>query len=333
LRFLESGSVTLIFPAGLVCQRVGLDVVRRAEDAPRSVAGDPARKPRRMLSDDAPLKLPVLLKSRLALGEALAAITRDRLGLGGALGLHRLLGLTKPHAPVTAGTQPLGQLVTARVTEQLVLSCVQASGFLQDLLGDLLIGPRRVMRRRRRDLRAINGDNTDLHHAGPGAQLKHPAEQLRDRRFMPHSEPRDRRVIRDLVGRNHPERDIVTAVALDAPRRPDAGRVGVDEQRNHHRRIMRRPTMAILTVITVERIKIKLIDGLKHKPRQMALRQPLLQARRQQQLLITIAPEEVLRHALIVFNPPDGTRPFARHPPRVPTVLWRRHETRCTVRS
>jgi hypothetical protein len=75
----------------------------------------------------------------------------------------------------------------------------------------------------------------------------------------------------------------------------------VDQQRHHHRRIMRRPTMPIQTIGPVERVEIKLADGLEHEPRQMALRQPLPQARRQQQLLITITPDEILRHGPIVL--------------------------------
>jgi hypothetical protein len=96
----------------------------------------------------------------------------------------------------------------------------------------------------------------------------------------------------------------------------------IQQQRDHHRRIMRRPTMAILPVITVERVEIKLTDGLQHEPRQMVLRQPLLQARRQQQLLITIAPNEVLRHAPIVLNPPDDTTVCATPSARGGSVNW-----------
>jgi hypothetical protein len=38
----------------------------------------------------------------------------------------------------------------------------------------------------------------------------------------------------------------------------------------------------------------------------MPLRQPLAQARRQQQLLLAITRQEVLRHPDIVLTPPDG---------------------------
>jgi len=43
----------------------------------------------------------------------------------------------------------------------------------------------------------------------------------------------------------------------------------------------------------------------------MILRQPVTQRRRQQQPLLPIHPDEVLRHTIIVLNPPDG---FVRQP-------------------
>jgi hypothetical protein len=85
-------------------------------------------------------------------------------------------------------------------------------------------------------------------------------------------------------------------VTLDAARETHADRVGVEHQRDHHCRIVRRPAMAVLAVGAIERRQVKLRDRLQHKPREVILRQPLTQARRQQQLLLTIARDEVLRH-------------------------------------
>jgi hypothetical protein len=45
----------------------------------------------------------------------------------------------------------------------------------------------------------------------------------------------------------------------------------------------------------------------------VVLRQPLPQARRQQQLLLAIARNEVLRHPGIVLNPPDGALCNSHH--------------------
>jgi hypothetical protein len=63
-----------------------------------------------------------------------------------------------------------------------------------------------------------------------------------------------------------------------------------------------------------ERGQIKLANYVDHKPREVILGQPLAQARRQQQLLLAIARQEVLRHPGILLNLPDGTT-FVRQPP------------------
>jgi hypothetical protein len=113
-------------------------------------------------------------------------------------------------------------------------------------------------------------------------------------------------VIRRLIGRDHPHRDIVVAAPLDPPRRPLADRVGVDQQRHHHRRIVRRAPPAVLAIALKERGEVHRFDGIEHKPREVILRQPLPQARRQQQLLLAITRDEVLRHPRMVLTPPDG---------------------------
>jgi hypothetical protein len=62
---------------------------------------------------------------------------------------------------------------------------------------------------------------------------------------------------------------------------------------------------AVDTVGRVERHQIHRRNGVDHKPRQVPLRRPLTQARRQQQRLLTITPDEVLRHAEIVIANAD----------------------------
>src|SRR5215208_1612171 len=106
------------------------------------------------------LKLPVLPQPPPALDQPLAAPARDLLGLRGALSLQRLLGLAQDLAAIPARAQPRGQLIAAGVAEQLVLGRVDARRVLKDLPCDLLIAARGVMRRRRRDLRAVDSDNT-----------------------------------------------------------------------------------------------------------------------------------------------------------------------------
>ena len=74
--------------------------------------------------------------------QPLAAIARDLLGLRGALGLKRLLSLTKPRAAITAVAKPRRQLVTAFVSMERVLGSVQGGRLAKDLLGDLLVAAR-----------------------------------------------------------------------------------------------------------------------------------------------------------------------------------------------
>ena len=253
------------------------------------------------------LKLPVLTQPAPALDQPLAAIARNLVGLRGALGLQRLLGLAQHLATITAGAQPLGQLVTALLAEQLVLGRVDARGVLQDLARDLLVAARGVMGRRGGDLRAVDRDDADPDQPAARAQRQDLAEQIGDRRLVAHPEARDRRVIWRVVGGDHAECDVVVAAPLDCPRRAHPDRVGVDEQRDHHRRIVRRATPTVVAIARVERPEIHLADGVKHKPRQMPLGQPIAQARRQQQLLLAITRDEVLRHPEIVLNPPDTT--------------------------
>ncbi len=64
--------------------------------------------------------------------------------------------------------------------------------------------------------------------------------------------------------------------------------------------------MAVGPVGGVERAQIELRDGVDDEPGEMPLGQPLTQARRQQQLLLTITTEEVLRHPGIVLAAADG---------------------------
>src|SRR3954463_7978664 len=102
-------------------QRIGLDVVARADHPPRPIAGDTGRKPGPMLSDDVSLKLPVLTQPAPALDQPLGAAARDLLGFGGALSVERLLGLAQSLAAIAARAQPLRELVAARVAIELVL--------------------------------------------------------------------------------------------------------------------------------------------------------------------------------------------------------------------
>jgi len=64
---------------------------------------------------------------------------------------------------------------------------------------------------------------------------------------------------------------------------------------------MRRPPVPVGAISGIERGQIELSDGIDNEPREVIPRQPLAQARRQQQLLLAITRQEVLRHAGILL--------------------------------
>jgi hypothetical protein len=135
-----------------------------------------------------------------------------------------------------------------------------------------------------------------------------------------HAEARDRRVIGRLVGGDDAEGDVLATAALDRSRGANANGIGVDQQRHHHCRVMRRATMAVLAIGAIEGGQVKLVDDLRHTPRQVIVGQPLPQAGPQQQLLIAIARQEVLRHRTSVLTLPD--RPPARNLPGLSHRAW-----------
>ena len=163
------------------------------------------------------------------------------------------------------------------------------------------------MRRRGRDLRAVDRDDPDLDQPARAHSSSTSPNSPVIACSWRTTKPRDRGVIGRLVGADHPERDVLATAPLDPPRRALPDRIRVDEQRDHHRRIMRRPAMTVGAIARIERGQIHLLNSVEHEPRQVLLRQPLPQARRQQQLLLTITRDEVLRHRRIVLNPPDAT--------------------------
>jgi hypothetical protein len=88
-------------------------------------------------------------------------------------------------------------------------------------------------------------------------------------------------MVGDPIGADHPIGDVLATAALDTARRALLGGIGVEQQRDHHRRLTSGATMAIGAVIGVELAHIHLLNRLDHQPRQVILRQPLTQRRRQ----------------------------------------------------
>jgi hypothetical protein len=75
--------------------------------------------------------------------------------------------------------------------------------------------------------------------------------------------------------------------------------VGVEQHRDQHRRVIRRPAMPIGPIRGTEPRQIQLIDHVDHEPHQMIRRQPIPHIRRQQEQLPTIRGNEVEPHGQI----------------------------------
>jgi hypothetical protein len=73
---------------------------------------------------------------------------------------------------------------------------------------------------------------------------------------------------------------------------------------------MRRPPVPVDPIGGIELAQIERRDRVDDEPREMPFRQPLVKARRQQQFLIAITRDEVLRHPGMVLTAPDRPAPL-----------------------
>ncbi len=150
-------------------------------------------------------------------------------------------------------------------------------------------------------LRAIDRDHPDIDQTSLRAQRQHRGEQARDRVLMITTKPRDRRVIGHLVSGDHAVGNILTTAPLDPARGALSARVRVEQQRDHHRRVIRRPTPPITAIRRIESRQVHLRYRVEHEPREITLWQPIPHIRSQQERLLTINHNEVLGHTQIVL--------------------------------
>ena len=209
------------------------------------------------------------------------------LGLPVAAGLPRqaLLRRPKRRPPPLLGPQMLRQLIAAVWAEQSVLPAVGLLSLLEDVRDQLLVRAVRAPRRVRADLRAIDRDHPDLHQPRLLAQRQHLGKQLAERPLMPATELRDRRVIRHPHRRDQLVHNILPTRPLDPPRRAVPTRIRVQQQRDHHRRLIRRPPLTILPMSPIERRQVHLLNSAQDRPHHVIIRHPIRQIRRHQHRL------------------------------------------------
>ena len=99
--------------------------------------------------------------------------------------------------------------------------------------------------------------------------------------------------------------NVLPALTLDPPRRPLTLRIRVQDQRHHHRRLIRRATQTIRPIPRTEHRQVHLRDHIQQTPRQMPFREPLPQRRRNQERLIPITAMKFWVMPEIVSSPPD----------------------------
>src|SRR5829696_7869570 len=212
----------------------------------------------------------------------------------------------------------------------LVLGRVDRLGFLEDLARELLVIDIGVATRIASQLGPVDRDHPNARQPLLRAQRQHLAEEAGDRVLMALEEPRDRRVIRSLLRRQHAERNVLLARPLDLPRRPRPARVRVQQQRHHHRRFIGRAAAPVDAISRVEPVEVHLADGVDDKPRKMALRQPLPHIRRHQKRLLAITRDKALAHPQMVLNPPDDTPTYATASPGSNSTPTRTPPSRAT---
>ena len=139
------------------------------------------------------------------------------------------------------------------------------------------------------DLRPIQRNRLEqLHLLGDAQDLD---EQPLDFGQEPLAECAQRVVIGMGIGGDVAKRDRVMGGLLDAPATEGAGGIAVDQQRQQHRRVIRRRACA--AILAGQRRQVQLLDNVHHKARHMVLGQPFIHRWRQQILGIAITLTEV----------------------------------------
>jgi hypothetical protein len=234
-----------------------------------------------------------------------AALARRQLGL--ILGLLALEALSGTGLDRRAR---LGQLLQALLTPRQLVGDRQAVGQvglvdrlgLGQQVGDLglqlrldpagvLIGQRAVPAGVGVDLGAVQGHRAHPQHTHFARQFEHLDEQLRDLLKKAPPEHRDGVVVGVLVGRDEAERHGVIGRALQLAAGEHPRGVAVHQDAQQHRRVV--GGRAGAAVGLGHPAQVEAIDHLHYEARQVLLRQPLVNRRRQQETGVAINRAEV----------------------------------------
>lgn len=144
------------------------------------------------------------------------------------------------------------------------------------------------------DFGTVQADRSELeqpHRLCP-AQDRH--EQLRQLRQKPLAEIRDGAVVRMGIGADESARDRVIRRLRQFATAIEPCGIPVKQQRHQHRRRVGLGTGAPIRFD--QRTQVQLVDDLHHEPRQVPLREIILDARRQQQEGVSVDRDELYSH-------------------------------------
>jgi hypothetical protein len=104
------------------------------------------------------------------------------------------------------------------------------------------------------------------------------------------------------IGGHETHPDIAVRRALDPPARKYPVGIAVDQQRQHHPRVILRRTGAAM--VHLEGAHLDPIDRLDHEMRQIVLRNPVPEIRRKQKCLVPLALDKFAHRRILTENHP-----------------------------
>src|SRR5258708_23460221 len=137
-----------------------------------------------------------------------------------------------------------------------------------------------------------------------------------------------------ILRRQHPERNVLHQSSLDPPRTEYTPAVPIHQHLRHHVGVIGRLASLFRAIHCIHRRKIQVVDHITDEVSQVVLRQPLAEARRQQQFLIRIVRSIAFPHKTLWIDSvweargkstPRlflGQAPRYRSPRLMPSASW-----------
>ena len=151
-----------------------------------------------------------------------------------------------------------------------------------------------MLRRRRPQLGAVESDAAEAHQPGFGAQGQHLDEEGVDGVEVAAPKARDRAVVRSRVRTEPAEGHVDMATPFHLPRAGDPGRVGEEQELEHHGGVIGRSARG-LRVGVVDAVQVEhVLDHLGNEAGLVVLGQPVVEGGREEEGLGLVVVAEAL---------------------------------------